>query len=644
MSLFDFIDAPSHCSWIPEAPPCLDGIHEIELDCETTGLKWFEKHRPIGISIATPDGKTQYLPWGHRGGGNLDETTVKRWAQRELRRKRITNLNIRFDIHMLREWGVDLEAQGNEVSDVGHYAALLDDHRQHFSLASLVEDFLEGEEKVTRVGSIHLDPTRMADYHAGVIAVRAEADVRQVQKLKKLFWPRLDAEDLQRVRALEDEIIYVVCEMEKNGARIDHRLLDTWIEESQRQFVKCCTEISRLTGLRVNPTSPTDLKKLFKHLKLDIILTEKGNASFTGAILKRINHPVITLVQRATKLASLRSKYLLAYQKALDSKGILRYALHQLRAQKSPLEIDKGEAGTVSGRFSSTEIVEDIGVNIQQVIKAAKQRVMWGYDEEDLSHDEELFLVRQLIIPENGAHLSADAMQVEYRIFGSHTRSKRIIDAYRDDLERLRNGQPLLSFHKLIHSLIKPYKPDLTYRRQKDLNFAKIYGAGLAKSALMLDFITQEQFNQLRDMKAGKYHPLLKQMVEIDQIYNRELPEAKPLLDKAKKLAEERGYVKTILGRRTRFPGGSRIHKALNGVIQGTAADIMKQKLVDLHKARHETDFVLRWTVHDEVDGDARTPETKGKVSEILNSQSFPQLAIPILWEVSTGKNWKECA
>jgi hypothetical protein len=98
-------------SWQPQAPPPLDNIHEIELDTETTGLCWWDGHLPIGIAIRLPDGRKQYLPWGHTGG-NLDENVVRRWARTELRNKHITNLNTRFDLHMLYAWGVDLECQG----------------------------------------------------------------------------------------------------------------------------------------------------------------------------------------------------------------------------------------------------------------------------------------------------------------------------------------------------------------------------------------------------------------------------------------------------------------------------------------------------------------------------------------------------
>jgi DNA polymerase I-like protein with 3'-5' exonuclease and polymerase domains len=69
----------------------------------------------------------------------------------------------------------------------------------------------------------------------------------------------------------------------------------------------------------------------------------------------------------------------------------------------------------------------------------------------------------------------------------------------------------------------------------------------------------------------------------------------------------------------------------------------MKTKLVELHRERKNTGFTLRYTVHDEVDGDVPNEESAKKVTEVLNSQSFPDLKVPILWDVQTGSNWAEC-
>jgi len=637
--------------WRPEAPPVLDSrVTEVELDTETTGLRWWEADRPIGIALRLPSGRTQYLPWGHKGGGNLDEAVVREWARRELRGKRITNLNTRFDIHMLRAWGIDLEAQGCTVSDVAHDAALLDDHRQSMSLNSIAEDYL-GEQKHTG-----LDKTRMADYHAGEVAAYACQDVHLVGLLKEKFRPMIEAEGLTRVKALEDRVIYPVCEMERNGVPINVPLLEQWRAQSKREYEKTLFDLYRETGIMVNPNSPRDLKKLWVKLGLPVTYLPTGSPTFTGKILKACPHPIGKTILRAVKLDDIRSLLDKIYN-VLSPDGILRYALHQLRAKKDENADYSGEAGTVSGRFSSTEICKDdrgrVGVNIQQIPKVSKQRTTFGFDEKDSSHDDDIYLIRRLMIPGSGKWLSADAKQIEYRLFASYANNPTVIQAYKDN--------PDLSFHEYMAERLKPFKPDLTYKDAKDTNFAKIYGAKVIKLALMMGHITDAEAQAFRDNKDYD-NPQLSQAKEIERIYNQVLPEVDGLIKKASHLAriecgkycktwdklhslyEHRGYVVTLLGRRMRFPDGQRIHKALNGVIQGGAADYNKQKLVELHEAREWTQLLMRVTLHDEVDGDAREPDTLRKVQEVLDAQSFPELKIPIRWDVNEADNWAEAA
>src|SRR5207237_1229382 len=128
--------------------------------------------------------------------------------------------------------------------------------------------------------------------------------------------------------------------------------------------------------------SPKDQERVFQYLHIPMERTASGRPSFTDAILKTIEHPTVQLMRRAGKLISLRNKFLVNTKKMLGSDGILRYALHQLRAAKDDYA-DAGEAGTVTGRYSSTAIVHGMGVNIQQRMKAARQRVSFGYDEDD---------------------------------------------------------------------------------------------------------------------------------------------------------------------------------------------------------------------------------------------------------------------
>lgn len=578
-------ELPQQTDWRPEAPISLEGIDSIELDTETSGLKWWERDRPIGISFRTPDGRCQYLPWGH-AGGNLDEATVKRWAQTELRGKRITGANIRFDTHMLRAWGVDLEEQGCEVSDVMHYAALLDDHRRKFSLDALARTYL-GVEKTGK----ELDTSRMADYHSSIVAPRAEDDVRLTGQLKTVMWAQMDEQDLQRVRALEDKIIYPVCEMERNAAPIDRELLKQYVVESEREYFECIKLVTAEVGFQVNPERGEDWQRIFKRFNIEVThRTEGGAPSFSDEALKNIENPWIQLLRRARKYASLRSKFILPYDAAVGDDRLLRFSLHQLR---------NDEHGTVRGRFSASD------KNIQQVMSTNKQIKTFGSEQ---------FLIRQLFVPGSGLFLSADAQQIEYRLFAHFSEAPFLLKAYAEN--------PETNFHTVVQGMVQPFR-EIDYVKTKILNFMKIYGGGREKAAALLEL------------------PLAESNVFID-IYDRTFPEAKVLLGKASNLARSRGYVRTILGRRARFPDKKFAHAALNAVIQGSAADIMKQKLIEVHAERKATGFVMRMTVHDEVCGDAPNAESAAMVGEILNRQSFA-LKVPILWEVKTGANWAGC-
>lgn len=636
MNLFDLIEpaaqGPVHNdTWRPEQPPDLTGVDEVFVNFETTGLRWFDKDLPIAMSLRA-NGRNWYLPWGHAGGGNLPEEQVYRFAQEQLKGKLITNINTRFDIHMARAWGnkmgrggLDFEAMGCRVSDVGHYAALLDDHRMFMNLDSLIQDFLKEKPMV------RLDESKMASYSAGAAAPRSMYNVEAVDLLKQAMWPKLEEEGLHRVRKLEDEVIFVVCEMEKNGTLIDLELLDKWVKDTKRDFEKCLMDLWKLTGLKINPNSPKDAQKLFQHLKIPLTeLTDSGAYSFTDEVIKGIEHPTVKLFRHAKKISSINSK-LKKYKKSISSDGVLRYALHQLRAAKSDAE-DSGETGTVTGRFTSTEIVRGEGINIQQVMKPEKQFLTMG--------DE--YFIRDLHLPQAGQlFMSVDAEQIQYRLFANEAGNPAVLAAYEAD--------PWMSFHKWTLSEFRKFKPDLSYRRCKDVNFAKLFAAGPSKLALMLGFVTKKQFEELRAQKANRYHPWLASTLEILKIYDKALPEVKDLLKNASDLAESRGYIKTIMGRRLRFPAGPdgkrfRLHKAFNGRIQGSEADIVKTKAVELHRNRKYTGLTLRMQVHDEFDGDVPDGESAKRVGEVLNAQSFPSMKVPILWGVKYTESWGACS
>lgn len=628
-------------------PPSLGDNRDVQADFETDGVRWWSGHRPGGLGVRRSDGLTHYFAWGHRGGGNnISEEGARRWMIDNLRGKRITNLSTGFEVHMARVLGVDLEGLGCEASDVAHWAAFIDDHRREFSLEALCRDYLpEDERKVTVVNGVRLDMSKAMEYPASVMAVRAEADVRQVGLLMPILWKELDRLGLQRVRALEDKVIFAACEMEMNAAPLDMEKLGCWVNESAEELDLMRRALAKELGEGVqeglfdgapageafNPDSGKQMEALFRRLNLPLAYTEgkdgkPGRPSFTAEVLGRhAGHPTIDAIVRMGRLLDLRAKYLLPYHTAgLKNDGFLRYKLHQARGD---------EKGTVRGRFSASGADGVTGSSVQQVMKPSKQRKTLGPK----------YVVRELFIARPGERVvSADAMQIEYRIFASRTGSKKLEAAYA--------ANPMLQFHEEIRRLIEPYRPDVDYDKAKTLNFLTIYGGGPAKLAMELKYITRSQFAALtEEYKNAKYgiprdHPLLKETMAVRKVYERAIPEVGPLSKWARGLVADQGYVTDVLGRRATFPGGFGAHAALNAIIQPDAAEVMKTKMVEVHAVRKELGLRPQMTVHDEWMGACSTAEAARALKEVLNRQSFPEFArIPILWDVKVGKDWASC-
>ncbi|KKL07946.1 hypothetical protein LCGC14_2580890, partial [marine sediment metagenome] len=390
-------------------------------------------------------------------------------------------------------------------------------------------------------------------------------------------------------------------EMEHNGIPIDIEKLERWDKEVEAEIAQLFFELAAEAGFRVEVGSWKSMSKLWDKLGLKPTeWTPTGQPSFSDAVLKPLaeTHPAIAKARRISQLLSLRSNFLVKYREAVGADGIMRFGIHQLRG---------GEGGTIRGRFSSSAPAgRGSGINVQQVMSVENQIKNLG--------DEHI--IRELMVPAWGNKLlGSDADQVEYRLFAHYANSPAILKAYKAD--------PRADFHQTVTDMIAPHAPGTTRKEAKFVNFARLYGAGVSKVADMLNVSEAEARAFL-------------------VIYDRAFPEVKRLANQAKGYAESRGWVKTMLGRRSRFPGGDRSYKALNAIIQGTAADLMKLKLVELYEMAHQYGLVLRFTVHDEVVLDIPDEAAGRAVDEQLNKPSL-DVRVPLYWTTKTGANWAEC-
>lgn len=567
-----------------------------------------------GISICTPDKKKYYFPVGHRAGGNLDENAVKRWARNELRGRHLCILNAKGDYQVMTHWGVDFEELDCKLHDPAFKAALLDENRRRYNLEELSQDIL-GKGKVDS----GVRPTDIFDCSASEIGPYAENDALLHLELDLAQEPEIAKQDLGRVCDLEDQLIICTASMESTGAKIDVAKLDRWIKEVEQAHQEAVLSIWRATGLKVNPNSPKDLRSVFDILHLEYPRFEEelgGDVTFGEDYISQVDHPVVRACIAARKLHSLNSKYLKKYRRLLDLNNILRYTLHQLRGD---------EYGTVTGRYASSGGRDQKGCNIQQVMKVENQ-----LEEEEIA----AWIVRELFIPEEGSdYVAADASQIEFRWFAHYSKSERLIREY--------NLDPTMDFHQLVANLLGQKRKDAKHN-----NFGKLYTMGIPKLARKLglhcncgcpvDF----QWDRKKHTDSCRIHKAF----DIADQYDERFPEAKALTKEAMNVAKNRKYVRTRMGRRRRYPDGQRLHTALNAIIQGTAADTLKVKLLETFRNRRFLTILLRATVHDELDGDIQNRERAKDFKELLEAPDERiSCRVPLLWDVVVGRNWKEC-
>jgi DNA polymerase I-like protein with 3'-5' exonuclease and polymerase domains len=643
--------------WRPDPPPELRGERRIVLNAETNGLEWYDRDRPIGWSYYLPEsGRKGYLPMRHEGGGNLDPQQVHDWL-RSLKHIEVDNTNTKFDLHMARADGTDLVEQGCTFGDIAHRAALLDDHRKRFNLDMLSLDHLGWDVTQDGLGKLPPSITSEKDFqflHAGLVAPYAIRNVEQVQRLHEVLQPQIIEQELERVLTLEAEVIPVVVEMEKNGTYLDVDLLDKWQKEITQKIEDKLYRVEQLTGIEFGSAdSSKDMTKLFqiRGIPLPTMLTEGGAPSFAGAVLREIKDEAVQLMCEVGELSDLESKYTGKYSRAVRrSDGWMRFNLHQLRS------VGDGEdkKGTVSGRFSAAGDRDAAngrgrgGYNPQQVVAVEKQLERgWNPD----------YVIRKLF----KMNFAADMMQVEYRLFAHYA---GLHEAFHlPPKQKEINGKmvwiqgPLADFHALVSELLLPLNPRLNRKLVKNINFAKIYGAGLLKFAFMIGMINERQYQELLSMLAelclrwgqrnwllneSPYCEEMKKADEVNEAYNRMFPAVGRLLKRARGTAEDRGYVMDLMGGRARIIDPKKFHSALNRIIQGGAARINKRVLVETYKERKRLGLTMQLTVHDELTGRLADPGMLPEVEKVLNHQYF-NLRVPILWDCKTGNNWAEC-
>jgi DNA polymerase-1 len=624
----------------PTELPTLDGVPALAIDQETTGKNKF-KDKVVGTAVYLPDGRSLYLPKRH-AGGNIDHEKIDRWKKTELRNKLIVNLNTGFDAEVELQDGIDLEAQGCQLYDVAYAASLLNENRYAgFNLDSLREEYTG---KPKRKWGQEIDKSRMADYHASMVAEEAIEDARTAWEIYQAQRPLIAKDQLEKVDDLESKLIWANNHIERNGARLDVDKMHRDTIALQDEVSGLCMEIWAATGVRLETGKNDTWDKLFIACGMDPnkpLTNDKGEAksSYTDDFLKTIKNPMIEKGLRARRLMGLKSRYMDKWEKARRG-DILPFSLYQLRAGEE-------DHGTVVGRYSATN-------NLHQAYKVENQVRKFGTSG---------YIIREWFIPDDGLEMfAADGSQLQFRLFAHLSQDKDIIRAYHEGYDRWMQGGKDVDFHQMVADLFK-----LTRQEAKTNNFALVMGMGRQSMAEGVNLgcnCQDERYwkwngdkDSYKDFAVNDNHaedcPAREANIMADK-YEASFPSAKKTMEYVVKFAKNNGYVPTILGRRRRyaefemrngFRQKTRFYKALASYLQGTEADFVKTKLLRVYNERNTLGIhKLRIPVHDEITGDKdKSPIYAPRIKELLNIQEIP-CRVPITWAYETGANWRACS
>ena len=607
--------------WIcPENFPDLKGYKYIAIDLETRDPDLKSRGSGaiigngniVGIAVAV-DGWSGYYPIAHEGGGNLEHDKVMSWIKSICAADNVKIFhNAMYDVCWLRAAGVQINGH---IVDTMVMASLIDENRLGYTLNSISYDYLgevKDEKALTEAAqSWGIDPkSEMYKLPALYVGNYAEKDAQLTLELFKVLSREIQKQNLQNIFDLETQLFPCLIDMKFKGVRIDIERADQLKKELVLKEQNLLLEVKKETGLDVQIMAARSIAKMFDHLKLHYDRTEKANEpSFTKNFLQEHKHPLVQKIAKARELNKAHSTF-------IDS--ILRFTHKgRIHADINPIRSDQG--GTVTGRFSYAN------PNLQQIPARNK----------DLGP-----MIRSLFLPEVGHKWGCfDYSQQEPRLVVHYAATTEPIcfdDSVTDIVEKFKDNK--VDFHKTVADMA-----GISRDQAKTINLGLFYGMGKAKLQAELGLSTKEEAEVLFNQ------------------YHKNVPFVKELMNKTSQFAQTSGSIGTLLGRRCRFNkwepttfgmhtamsfeeaertyGRGRIrramtYKALNKLIQGSAADMTKKAMLDLYNEG----IIPHIQIHDELDISVIDDNHAKKIVEIM--ENAVTLAIPNKVDYESGETW----
>ncbi|MFN4233254.1 MAG: DNA polymerase I [Bacteroidia bacterium] len=571
---------------------------EISFDTETTTLDAIDAEL-VGMSFSYKKGEAYYVPFPE------NKNEAEKWIKpikSVLENEAILKIgqNLKYDILVLKNYGVEVKGTLFDTM-LAHY--LLEPEKKH-GMDYLSETFLNYrpvsiEELIGKKGK---NQGNMRDVPIELIKEYAAEDADITLQLKEVLAPKLKTDNCEKLfNEIETPLIQVLADMEYEGVNIDAHFLKEYSIKLQEELQILENAIYKHAGINFNIDSPKQLGEiLFEKLKIDenAKKTKTGQYATGEDVLTKLakKHPIIEEILNYRELRKLKSTYVDSLPEMVNKKtGRIHTSFMQ--------------AVAATGRLSSNN------PNLQNIpIRTEKGR-----------------LVRKAFIPRNENYLllSADYSQVELRIIAALSNDENMISAFKEGKD-IHAATASRVFGISLENITKEMRS-----KAKAVNFGIIYG--------------QSAFGLSENLGISRT-----EAKEIIDNYFKQYPAIKAYMDKNIQFAREKGYVETIMGRRRYLNDinssnatvrGFAERNAINTPIQGSAADIIKKAMIDIHlelnRRNLKTKMILQ--VHDELVFDLYKPE-KEEVTTLVKEKmegAYP-LSVPLITEVNTGENWLE--
>jgi len=604
--------------WLPpEEFPDLSKYKEISIDLETKDPNLNVSRgsgsvvgvgEVVGIAVAVKDW-CGYYPIAHEGGGNMDRKMVLKWFQAVLNTPATKIFhNAMYDVCWIRALSLSISGK---IVDTMIASALVDENQMRYDLNNCSKRYTGKGKNETQLyeaaKSWGVDAkAEMYKLPAIYVGTYAEQDAAITLELWQELKKEINLQDINSIMDMETELFPCLVDMKFKGVRVDveaaHKLKTTLVAQEKQSL----HQVKKETGIDTQIWAARSIAQVFDKLKLDYDRTEKTSApSFTKNFLANHPHPLVKQIARAREINKAHTTFIDTIIKH-SYKGRIHAEINQLRG-------DNG--GTVTGRFSYSN------PNLQQIPARNK----------DLGPR-----IRSLFIPEEG-HIWGcfDYSQQEPRLVVHYATLQKlygvdeVLDAYNEDFSNV-------DFHQIVADMA-----EIPRLQAKTINLGLFYGMGKNKLQAELG------------VSKAKAEELFKQ-------YHSKVPFVKQLMDNVMRRAQDSGKIRTLLGRLCRFPlwepnqfgihkalpheqalaehgpGIKRAYtyKALNKLIQGSAADMTKKAMIELYKEG----IISHIQVHDELDISVESPEHAQHIQNIM--EDAVDLKVPNKVDYESGPNW----